>query len=386
MAVIAEDRFDKLVDLVYDAGVDGRNWPRFLDALATAFDGKGLLYVYDTVAKSTPMALPMGFGQPIIDTYLEENGGTIPYASAAIRCPVDTTIYAHDVVAPELVSRTPFYADFMRPLGISLSHLAIKPVHNRNRMVMLGLSPNSKVFERAPDESYRCLDRLRPHITRAIEISRYTADATQVPFGVDAMLRSFAAAALLLDREARPLHMNAVALELMRNERLLGLDASGALIAARSRDSGRLAAMIAGARRQGSQRLRLVSPTSGKAFLAWTVPVARRDDADEPSPLLGEALAPCAAALLLIVPIEAKISVSPELVQEALAITAAEACLVAALVAGETVSEFAERKRLSPKTVRNQLAAVFGKTVTTRQSELVALVIKTLGPLSALGV
>ena len=49
------------------------------------------------------------------------------------------------------------------------------------------------------------------------------------------------------------------------------------------------------------------------------------------------------------------------------------------LVAGQSVADCAEATGLSPYTVRNQLASVFSKTNTSRQSELVALVIRTLG-------
>ena len=55
--------------------------------------------------------------------------------------------------------------------------------------------------------------------------------------------------------------------------------------------------------------------------------------------------------------------------------------MVSRLAAGQTVAEIAAARRVRPDTVRIQLKQVFAKTGTARQSELVALVLRTLGPL-----
>lgn len=55
------------------------------------------------------------------------------------------------------------------------------------------------------------------------------------------------------------------------------------------------------------------------------------------------------------------------------ALTTAEACVLSALVAGHTVSEFAATSGVSERTVRNQLASVMRKMSCSRQSELVRL-------------
>jgi DNA-binding CsgD family transcriptional regulator len=62
-------------------------------------------------------------------------------------------------------------------------------------------------------------------------------------------------------------------------------------------------------------------------------------------------------------------------VQSAYGLTPAEAELAAALVNGESVADYAERRRRSLNTVRTHLKAIFAKTGSSRQSELVRTLI-----------
>jgi len=63
----------------------------------------------------------------------------------------------------------------------------------------------------------------------------------------------------------------------------------------------------------------------------------------------------------------------PEALQTLFGLTAAEAKLALEIARGDTPAEVARNHRVSIATVRSQLAAVFAKTQTSRQAELVAL-------------
>src|SRR5262249_61953262 len=58
----------------------------------------------------------------------------------------------------------------------------------------------------------------------------------------------------------------------------------------------------------------------------------------------------------------------------------AEARLAAQIVAGETLPEIAQREGISRETLRSRLKSIFEKTGTSRQSELVLLLAKLIGP------
>ncbi len=64
---------------------------------------------------------------------------------------------------------------------------------------------------------------------------------------------------------------------------------------------------------------------------------------------------------------------NPARLQQMFGLTSAEAQLATSLAAGQTPLEIARNSKLSRTTIRSHLAALFSKTDTNRQSELVAL-------------
>jgi DNA-binding CsgD family transcriptional regulator len=83
--------------------------------------------------------------------------------------------------------------------------------------------------------------------------------------------------------------------------------------------------------------------------------------------------------LVLVAPAERGVAVVPQAIQAVFRLSAAEARLASALVSGRTLAESAREAELSRNTARNQLASVLEKTEVHRQSELVALIVGTLG-------
>jgi DNA-binding CsgD family transcriptional regulator len=75
-----------------------------------------------------------------------------------------------------------------------------------------------------------------------------------------------------------------------------------------------------------------------------------------------------------------RVTETPEsLMQRMFGLTRAEASFASALVAGQSVREYAEREQLSEETVRTHLKRVLAKTGARRQQELVRIILS--GPL-----
>jgi DNA-binding CsgD family transcriptional regulator len=89
------------------------------------------------------------------------------------------------------------------------------------------------------------------------------------------------------------------------------------------------------------------------------------------------------AVLVLVSDPEAKPRAAPELLAQLYGLTAREAELVTLLLDGLDLRDAAERLALSINTVRTHLRGVFNKTGTHRQSELVALVLRSVAALCA---
>jgi DNA-binding CsgD family transcriptional regulator len=123
-------------------------------------------------------------------------------------------------------------------------------------------------------------------------------------------------------------------------------------------------------------RLRIVSDLDE----CVVAPIAIRRDGKQPVvvravPIHGGAREPGfgARALLTLTPIGPREPAPPALLAQAFALTPAEARLAVIIAQGATPERAAGVLGISRQTARNQLKAVFAKTGTHRQSELVAL-------------
>jgi DNA-binding CsgD family transcriptional regulator len=81
-----------------------------------------------------------------------------------------------------------------------------------------------------------------------------------------------------------------------------------------------------------------------------------------------------ARALLVLLDLQAKDIPDASLLAQAFGLTGAEARLASYIGTGESIELAAERVRVSVSTARTQLKAVFAKTNTHLQAELVALI------------
>jgi DNA-binding CsgD family transcriptional regulator len=102
----------------------------------------------------------------------------------------------------------------------------------------------------------------------------------------------------------------------------------------------------------------------------------------EKSPLIVEALPVAglaadafgqARAVLVMTDIERRAPVPEDLLRSVFALTPAEARLACRLAAGESLEDAAEALAVAKNTARFQLRAIFAKTGTARQGQLVAL-------------
>ena len=85
-------------------------------------------------------------------------------------------------------------------------------------------------------------------------------------------------------------------------------------------------------------------------------------------------------AVVLVSDLDASVTPREQLLRDAFGLTPAEVRVAAALFDGATLRDIADANGVSLNTVRNQLTAIFDKTETGRQSELVGLMARTTKP------
>jgi DNA-binding CsgD family transcriptional regulator len=180
------------------------------------------------------------------------------------------------------------------------------------------------------------------------------------------VLRWTASPAVLIDRNGAVVARNAAA------EAIMGTDlrvCRGTLLAADATNNRELRNLVlqlhtAAAARGKQPPARAFIRRDGRAPLVIeALPVAR---------LASEALA-SARAVLVITDLDAQQSPSEEALRRAFGLTAAEARLASRLAGGGSLDEATHRLGIAKGTARSQLKAIFAKTGTSRQAQLVAL-------------
>jgi DNA-binding CsgD family transcriptional regulator/PAS domain-containing protein len=214
--------------------------------------------------------------------------------------------------------------------------------------------------------------RLRPHLIRASQLRRKFAAVAAVAVGLAETLDRSQHGVLLLDADGRVRHTNSAAEQLLGEADGLKLSA-GRLTACASGPARQLEALIAqAAGREGACR-------SGGSMAAPT-PSRTRPLSVIVAPLRPEPGLACDAPAVLVCVSDLDAGVSPPMQQlsSLFGLTPAEARLALTLFEGAAPRDAAEQLGVSPHTVHAQLARIFEKTATSRQAELIQLMMRTV--------
>jgi len=384
MRRFADNDFPTLLELLYDAALDPSRWQAFLDALMHGFgDARGVLHLFDAGETTTTM---LGFGHEpaFAESYAAHYGRVNPYPAVGFqRLRMGKVDYASNLFPTGSIEKSEFFNDWMRPQGITTDHLALLLRNDGRGMALLAVAPHASIFGKNRERYTAQLQMLAPHIVRAVEINRVTSAARLAEQTLGGTIEGIGVAAFLVGRSGRLLIANGHAEILMRTDRVVAVDRFKMLRGVCADDDRTLSAAIAtcaGAATRSRQPIRLTSHVSGRTMVGWVLPIRPPGD-DRPSRRFelfsSEGAEPM--ALLLLAPAESRVAIPPAAIQAAFGLSRAEARLASALAAGRTMTEYAKDAGLSRNTARNQLASAFAKTATTRQTQLVALIVGALG-------
>jgi DNA-binding CsgD family transcriptional regulator len=370
-------QYSVLVELIYDAAINPSAWPLFLEALSKAFEGAtGLLHHYDASLKMAPTFHDFGHDPKFIQSYAAHYALINPYPAESFgRLPTAKVNYAGTLLPAESVTSTEFYNDWMKPQGISPNHLGVVLSRTEDVMALLCVAPQDRIFDRNPNDFGDRLQLLVPHLTKALQLNRTLGAAGFAHAASNAMLDKIPAAVFLLRASDQLLFANARAEELLQNGHVVKVDSvTRKLRAFSARDSSRFEKAIEKAKTLNQpQVLRVVAGPSGAAHIVTALPLKSRTN----KAVLGQEGAHGVA--IVITTSSCQLDLRVEDIQAATDLTPAEARLAKALVSGATLAEYADASSLSINTVRRHLAAAFSKTDTSRQGELIALLIRALG-------
>jgi DNA-binding CsgD family transcriptional regulator len=273
---------------------------------------------------------------------------------------LNRAIAGEQLASPAEVKRTPLYAYILREAHL----LHMCGIMFLNKGPYFGNVNVLRSERRGPFEpsEVELMDAIAPHLSRAVRISRLLHEANLYAADLETAVSRLAFGLMLIDAHGRALFANAVAEEMLAVG-ALRTGADGQILASSGKGGDGIQALLkrvltrreaAGARLRGGD-------ASDLSVIGVPLPRRRQDFA---------CTGRTAAAVLLLFD-EAYGKPPPiALISEIYQLTKAEARLVEALLAGGSLNDYADCAGLSRNTVKTQLGALFGKTDTRRQSEL----------------
>lgn len=354
-----------LLGPIYDTALCPGSWPDVLARLARLFD----CHFADVFARTEDRSA--FHGQAIgldPDDYQREFLGTWTRRNIwGARRPVR---YAGEVVTtPEIIAnselvRSEMFNDYLNPRDLHQGlRLATWSGEGWINYISLMRSWSAGTFTAAELSAARFLT---PHLERAASVARQLA-ASSGPAGPGApLLDSLDQPAILVDAAGRVVRLNRLAEGLaMQGDTLLVRQ--GAVTGATPADTGALLAAIAAAALPGpaAATVTLAHPRTGRRQAVSVLPVSARVAWPVPD----------AGAVLLLLPRAEAGPSPPEALRARYGLTAAEAAVALHLREGASPAAISDATGRSIHTVRSHLAHLMHKTGTSRQGDLVRLLL-----------
>jgi DNA-binding CsgD family transcriptional regulator len=361
---------DEFVHAIYGAVVDSRLWPVALSKMATLADAPHASVMdSDFAAGVVYHELLHGIDRDDNQIYRRDYASIDPRIPVMLESKKLAWLSDYDYFDDEFRKSNRFYREYLQPKGVGET-LCLTCAREGSRLGTCTLIRDA-AQGRFSATHHQVLERVTPHIDRAIRMSRrFATMASEAVLGHT-----------VLD---------------VLNEPLACVLADGRLHRANRAFNDSLQSGLVFSNRKGV--LRVVDPTIHAQFLRTVrecCHIADGGSGSDPNahfilrvdqrngipvfltiaPLTDVHLKSWASRSCALVRIDEPLrEVAPEILRQALNLSPAEARLVGALCSGGTLAFAAERIGISLNTAKSELASVFSKTGVTRQSELMALV------------
>jgi DNA-binding CsgD family transcriptional regulator len=377
---LSPEKYDEIVHLLYEAVAVPSGWPSFFTCLGQAIDAN-VLHMLAIDKKHGSLSYSDGYNLPVDGelAYIQKYGRIDPRAARIFQKAPGEWLHCHEVFDEAFVSRDPFYQDFLIPIGKRYVS-GCKLVDDANVMVLFSALRGVGEQPLGPAE-IQFLDKLLPHLTRAVrmQVQNYTF-STKALVG-HALVNKLRQPVMLLTTDSSVVLANEAAGNLLASTSLVRIsDGRLHLPTAYQGQFRSECERLEGLARNGIDTpeevstYRSIAITSSKhkgvvdetlyAFFTLLVP-----------PKVSGAFGLRPLVLLLFYHPESAPVVDSELLSAAFNLTPAEVRVCRLLGEGLSPKEIASALGIQYETVRKQLQAIYRKTNTDRQSELMRLML-----------
>jgi DNA-binding CsgD family transcriptional regulator len=377
---LSESSLHRLLDLIYDAAEHPTRWHGVYEAMRSALGVKSI-HVLGIDRRHGTLSYSDGANLPVEGelAYMQRYRLDDPRLPMILGKPVGEWTHCHEEVPQEMVDTLPLYQELLLPYDrryLSACTLVDTPeaaiIFSIHRGAAEGpLPPGTVAF----------LDRLMPHLRRAVRIGlRNFIYSTQALVG-HLLVNKLRQPVILASPEGEVVHTNDAAQELLRTTRLVSVEdgllrlpephlqellrrcaaMEQSLKAADAHDAA--GAALA----SDFHSLRVAQPGQDESVYAFFTVLS-------PQGAMGTfGLRP--VVMLLFYHPQSAPAIDGNLLYAVFGLTPAEARIATLLAEGLSLKQIAQVQGTQHDTVRKQLRAIYQKTATNRQPELVRLLL-----------
>jgi DNA-binding CsgD family transcriptional regulator len=373
-----DQRAHTLIDRIYAAALDSERWQEVVEGISNVFGGAPVTMGFAIPDdRGAGPRFGAGVEEPFRHTYMEHLFRDVPWSTRYHYAFMDHWGGMDEVLGHVDLAATELYTEWLKPQGFS----AVWPVGHSLSDAQGEPVGGFGVFRREGEpefepSQFEAANALIPHLRRAVEIQITLHGARRERLALAEAIDRLPTGLLLLDSRRRVVIQSKGADRILAAKDGFRVDASGPA-ADDARENATLQKLIADAldAREGEE-------IRSAGFGAINRPSGERAYAVMVTPLLaapGGSVVRDAAVAVFIADPSARVAATPEVLSELYQLTHSEAELVRLLASGLSLEEAAVKRGVSLNTARSHLKHAFAKTDTSRQGELVRLIITGLG-------
>jgi len=366
VAMVSLTGFSHIVSLIYAAALSPAGWEEAMDEVH-----RGLASSTGTgVVHSSVLAFADGDSRSILGTLLpaaeepyREHYGRIDHVLQELeRGPLGAVRTGDELIAPR--TATEFYTDWVRPNDIE-DGLFVRLTAGATTVsfITAGSKRAASFYTQARINLFQ---ELIPHLQQALRTQHHLTKRTEHAQNFGEVVDRLSRGVAIVTKEMQIIDSNDAASQILAERDGLRVS-NGALAAATPSDDRQLrvltyqALSADGVRRGGTMACQRIS---GKRDYVLHVMPLDPQTAEVPTRPL---------AMMLIVDPSREPPTAEGLFRQLYGLTQAEASVAGSVLLGDGVGAISEHLSLSTATVRTHLRAIFAKTGTHRQAELVRL-------------
>jgi DNA-binding CsgD family transcriptional regulator/PAS domain-containing protein len=371
-----EERAHRLIDRIYAAALNPDLWLQVTEGISELFGGSPVMLGFVLPDDPVTPRIAVGVEEPYRTSHVEHMFKDVPWSTRYMYEFKDRWGDMGEVMGHIDLARTELYTEWLKPQGLAAAWTVGHTICNEQGEAMGGFA----VFPRegAPPytrDQFAEADALVPHLRRAVQIQVTVQRAQRVRVALAEAIDRLPTGVLLLDSKRRVVVQNRGAERILAADDGFRIDRHGPS-ADDARENATLQRLIA-----DSMEARAGQEMRSAGFVAISRPSGKRSYAVMVTPLLDapkSAMSDAVVALFVADP-SARFFAGPEALSELYQLTHSEAELVRLLASGLSLEEAADKRGVSLNTARSHLKHVFAKTDTSRQGELVRLIMSGVG-------